>query len=222
MAKRPRTSVPNIPYHVTQRGNRRQLTFFSEKDYEIFRELLIINCKTYGLTVHTYCFMPNHTHLIVVPEREDSLRLAIGEAHRQYSVYINRREGWTGCLWQGRFWSCPLDERHLIATTRYVEQNPVRAGICSDPFNYRWNSAKAHLSGQSDGLVRIEDMARLIPNWRDFLNVPLMQETASNIRQHTQTGRPLGDERFVQNLEAITGKRLRPKKKGRKPSQAPK
>ena len=127
MARLARIVVPGMPHHVTQRGNRWQPTFFAEEDYAAYLELMSERCREEGVEIWAYCLMPNHVHLIAVPKREDSLRRAIGEAHRRYTRRVNLREGWRGHLWQERFSSFVLDEPYLLTSARYVELNPVRA-----------------------------------------------------------------------------------------------
>ena len=122
-----------MPHHVTQRGNRRQQTFFGEEDYQHYLELMAQFCRAEQVAIWAYCLMPNHVHLIVVPQSAESLRRAIGEAHRRYTRWINFREGWRGHLWQGRFASFVMDEDHLLTAARYVELNPVRAGLVQAP-----------------------------------------------------------------------------------------
>ena len=133
MARMARVVIPNIPHHVTQRGNRRQQVFFSEADYQCYKNLLAEYCVRDNVKVLAYCLMPNHVHLILVPGCEEGLRKAIGETHRRYTRYVNFREGWRGYLWQGRFASFPMDEHHLWAAVRYVELNPVRAKLSALP-----------------------------------------------------------------------------------------
>ena len=120
MARLARVVVPGIPHHVTQRGNRRLETFFSPDDYRAYVDLLAEHCRAARVAVWAYCLMPNHVHLILVPRDADGLRAALGEAHRRYTRRINFREGWRGYLWQGRFASFAMDERHLLAAARYV------------------------------------------------------------------------------------------------------
>jgi len=136
-----------MPHHVTQRGNRRQETFFSEADYQAYLELMAEWCQKRQVEIWAYCLMPNHVHLIAVPGTKEGLQLAIGEAHRRYSRLINFRQGWRGHLWQGRFSSFILDEAYLLACARYVERNSVRAGLVEKPEQWRWSSAAAHMSG---------------------------------------------------------------------------
>ena len=115
MARLARVVAPGLPHHVTQRGNRRQEVFFSDADCAAYKALLAEHCAAAGVAVWAYCLMPNHVHLILVPPDEDGLRAALGEAHRRYTRRVNFREGWRGYLWQGRFASFAMDERHLLA-----------------------------------------------------------------------------------------------------------
>ena len=123
MARIARIVVPRYPHHITQRGNRRQKTFFCDEDYRRYIDLMAEWCNRCGVAVWAYCLMPNHTHLIAVPQTEEGLRKAVGEAHRRYSRMINFREGWRGYLWQGRFSSFVMDERYLLTAVRYIELN---------------------------------------------------------------------------------------------------
>ena len=133
MARLARVIAPGMPHHVTQRGNRRQQTFFGKEDYQHYLELISRFCRAEQVAIWAYRLMPNHVHLIVVPQSAESLRRAIGEAHRRYTRRINFREGWRGHLWQGRFASFVMDEDHLLTAARYVELNPVRAGLVQAP-----------------------------------------------------------------------------------------
>src|SRR6185503_8599863 len=152
MPRLARLVVPDIPHHVTQRGNRRQPTFFSDEDYRLYLHLLGEWSRRAGTAVWAWCLMPNHVHLILVPSHEDGLRAALAEAHRRYTRRINAREDWRGHLWQSRFASFPMDEDHLLACARYVELNPVRAGLVARPEHWRWSSARAHLGLGRDGV----------------------------------------------------------------------
>ena len=151
MARIARAVAPGIPHHITQRGNRRQQTFFN--DYQFYLVLMSEWCMRFQVDVWAYCLMPNHIHLIAVPETKDGLNLAIGEARRRYSRRINFRQGWRGHLWQGRFSSFILDDRYLLACTKYVELNPVRAGLVKKPEDWPWSSAGSHMNGKDDILV---------------------------------------------------------------------
>ncbi|MBF0632720.1 MAG: transposase [Magnetococcales bacterium] len=217
MARIARVVAPGLPHHITQRGNRRQQTFFEEQDYQVYLDLMAEWCERFDVEIWAYCLMPNHVHLIAVPTVADGLRLAIGEAHRRFTRHINFRMKWRGHLWQERFASFPLDEEYLLAAIRYVEFNPVRARLTALPEEYPWSSARAHLSGQDDRLVKTKPMLELIPDWSLFLANRLDDETMETLRRHEQTGRPLGSELFLDKLETQLKRILKPKKPGRKP-----
>ena len=218
MARIARVVAPGFPHHITQRGNRRQETFFSDEDYQAYINLMSEWCSLCNVEVWAYCLMPNHIHLIAVPESADGLRLAIGEAHRRYTRRINFREGWRGHLWQGRFTSYVMDEKYLLACVRYIEMNPVRAMLVTDPGKWPWSSASAHISGYDDSLVTVAPLLEITGgNWEDFLSATIREEEIIEMRKHEQTGRPLGSGSFVENLENTLGRILKPKKAGRKP-----
>lgn len=216
MARMARVVVPGYPHHVTQRGNRRQRTFFVDDDYRHYIELLATYAKACGTNVLAYCLMPNHVHLVLVPRQEDGLRALLGEAHRRYMRHVNFREGWRGHLWQERFHSFVMDERYLLATVRYVERNPVEARLCRRPEEWPWSSASAHLAGKDDKLVKVGPMLERLSDWAAYLSdTQDGNDTHELIRRHTRTGRPLGGRRFIARLESLTGKSLLPKKPGR-------
>jgi len=214
-----RLVVPNHPHHVTQRGVRRMETFSSVEDYQAYIELMAASCKKAGTQVWAYCLMPNHVHLILVPDCEDGLRAALGEAHRRYTRMINFREKCRGHLWQERFHSFPMDEHYLQACARYVELNPVRAGLVKRPEDWRWSSAGAHLKGEDDGLVTVQPLLDRVggevAHWGQFLAGGIKDAELKKLHMHTQTGRPLGADAWVKELEAETGRRLQAKPPGR-------
>ena len=221
MARIARVIAPGFPHHITQRGNRRQETFFNDEDYQAYIDLISEWCSRYGVEVWAYCLMPNHIHLIAVPESEDGLRLAIGEAHRRYTRFINFREGWRGHLWQGRFASYVMDEKYLLACVRYIEMNPVRAGLVTKPEKWSWSSASAHISGNDDKFVTTAPLLQITGGkWEDFLNVEIREDEIIEMQRHEKTGRPLGSVSFVEGLEKALGRLLQPKKAGRKPKNA--
>jgi putative transposase len=215
MVRLARLVIPGLPHHVTQRGNRRQQTFFCEEDYAAYVDLMADWCNERGVAIWAYCLMPNHVHLIAVPQSEDALARAIGEAHRRYTRRINFRQKWRGYLWQGRFASFVMDEPYLLAAARYVELNPVRAGLVADAADWRWSSARAHLSGRDDRLVRVAPMLAMIADWRAFLNSAMPEEELRDLREHGRTGHPLGSATFVERLERTIGRILRPGTPGR-------
>lgn len=209
--------VPGIPHHVTQRGVRRMETFFDEEDYKTYLSLMGEWCRQSGIDIWAYCLMPNHIHIVAVPEREESLARGIGEIHRRYTRHINFKKGWKGYLWQGRFSSFPMDEKYLLAAVRYVELNPVRAKMVTKAQAYRWSSARAHLSGVDDGLVKVKPMLDRVENWAELL-ASGEQEEFDSMRRHERTGRPLGMEGFVEKVSCLVGRDLSKKKPG--PKQA--
>jgi len=167
MARLARLVIPDVPHHVTQRGNRRQPVFFSDEDYAAYRDLVTEACAAHGVHCLAWCLMPNHVHLILTPRDEDGLRAALADAHRRYSRRINFAHGWTGYLWQGRFASYPMDEAHLMTAIRYVELNPVKAQLVARAEDWPWSSAGAHVSGKPDGLT---DLAALSGLYRKGLS----------------------------------------------------
>jgi putative transposase len=143
MGRIARVVAPGVPHHVTHRGNRRQKTFFSDDDYRAYVSLMAEWCRKHGVDVWAYCLMPNHVHLIAVPPDEEALARAVGEAHRRYSRMVNFRKGWRGHLFQERFASFPMDSAYTYHCARYVEMNPVRAGLVRRPEDWRYSSARA-------------------------------------------------------------------------------
>jgi len=217
MARLARVVAPGIPHHVTQRGNRRQQVFFGDDDYAAYRALLAEGCRAAGVAVWAYCLMPNHVHLILTPSDADGLRAALGETHRRYTRHVNLREGWRGYLWQGRFASCPMDEAYLLACARHVELNPVRARLARRARDWPWSSARAHLAGEDDDLVRVRPLLDLVPDWPGFLAEGLGAADHEAIRAGERTGRPLGSPRFVARLEKRLDRPLARRKPGPKP-----
>ncbi|MEO7995547.1 MAG: transposase [bacterium] len=217
MARLARVVAAGVPHHVTQRGNRRQQTFFGDDDYLAYRELIAESCRAADVAVWGYCLMPNHVHLILTPSDGDGLRAALAEAHRRYSRRVNFREGWRGYLWQGRFASVPMDEGHLMACARYVELNPVRARLVGRAEQWPWSSARAHLAGQDDELVAVRPLLDRAPDWPGLLSSGLSEREHQAIRGGERTGRPLGSAAFIGELEQKLGRALARQKPGRKP-----
>ncbi len=192
------------------------VTFLYDRDFELYLDIMAEWCVRAEVEVWAYCLMPNHVHLIVVPKTKTSLSIALREAHGRYSTLINRREGWRGHLWQARFHSFPMNDRHLYAATRYVELNPVRAGLVESPYDWRWSSANAHLWGVDDRLVKVAPLLKLWPDWSAFLAGDGDGVEDAQIRQHASSGRPMGDPEFVKRLEEQTGRILVPRPAGRR------
>ena len=145
-----RTVATGYPHHITQRGNNRQDVFFVDDDRRVYLDYLKLNADMYGLEVFGYCLMDNHIHIIATPHGEDSLAKAIGRTHFRHTQYINRFHKRSGHLWQGRFYSCALDETHFMVAMKYVELNPVRAKICRLPWRYQWSSASSHINNKCE------------------------------------------------------------------------
>ena len=203
------------------RCERHNLGKGTDDDYRAYLSFMAEGCAKRGVEIWAYCLMPNHVHLIAVPRTADGLRLAIGEAHRRYARGFNARMGWDGHLWQDRFGSFPMDEGHLVSAVRYVELNPVHAGLTTTPRAYRWSSARAHLAGRDDELVKVAPMLERVGDWRAFLRGRLEEESVKSIEMHVRTGRPLGGERFVSRLESRLKRTLRRGKPGPKPKAKP-
>jgi putative transposase len=172
-------------------------------------------CGEEGVEIWGYCLMPNHVHLIAVPDSEAALRRAVGEAHRRYTRRINFREKWRGYLWQGRFASFVMDEPYLLAVARYVELNPVRARLVESAAEWRWSSARAHLLGRDDSPVKVATLLAMVGDWQGLLNSALPEGQLKEFRGHGRTGRPLGNETFVEQLKQLVGRVLKPQKGGR-------
>ncbi|MDP8207900.1 MAG: transposase [Candidatus Electryonea clarkiae] len=216
MARIARIVVPHLPHHIIQRGNRRMQVFFDDDDYQLYIDLIEEWCAKHKVEIWAYCLMPNHIHLVAVPATVDGLRLSIGEAHRRYTRHINFREKWRGHLWQERFASFPMDERYLLAAVRYVELNPVRAGLVKKAKQWRWSSAKAHLNGQDDALAKVKPMLELVDDWNSYLNDKPTEQELDQIQLHSRTGRPLGSTDFLEKLEKKLKRNLKKKRPGRK------
>jgi len=193
----------------------------AKRDYSCFLELMARFCRAERVEIWAYCLMPSHFHRIAVPQSADSLRKAIGEAHRRYTRRGNFRAGWRGHLWQGRSASFALDESYLPTAARYVELYPVRAGLVNAPSRHRWSSVAAHLRARDDELVRVPPLLQLAPNWRRLLVSAIREEGLKVLRVHEHTGRPFGDEAFLASLEqnlCRIFRRQKPGLKGKHPS----
>jgi len=228
MARLARIVVPGAPHHVTQRGNRRLPIFFSDEDRKLYLGLLREGCERAGVRCLAWCLMDNHVHLVLVPESADGLRGALAEAHRRYTRHVNLREGWRGYLFQGRFASYPMDDAHLMVAVRYVELNPVAAGLVKRSEDWRWSSARSHVAGRrtkDDPLTDVAALGAHVPNWRAMLRHGLEagevgaegERLAEAIEARLRTGRPLAAEAWVKGQESGLGRRLGPAKRGPKP-----
>ncbi|MEN8180706.1 MAG: transposase [Pseudomonadota bacterium] len=218
MARLPRIIVPGVPHHVTQRGNRRQRVFLEEDDYALYRDWLAESCRSNGVAVWSYCLMPNHIHLILIPSDDNGLSRAVGETHRRYSGYINSRLRVTGHLFQGRFGSVAMDEPHLMAAFRYVALNPVKAKLVTTADDWVWSSTPAHFRGEDDGLVTVRPLLDRVEQLDDFLEMAPDAELEAALAKGQSIGRPLMGDKVLAELEEKLGRPLRPGKRGRPPS----
>jgi len=192
--------------------------FQDDDDRREYLHLLRQQGDRHGLQFLAYCLMSNHVHFVVVPEKTDSLARAIGEGHRLYTRMINFRQGTRGYLFQGRFFSCPLDEDYLYACLRYVERNPVRViKKVKHAWDYEWSSARYHIGLiDSDPMVYPHELLEPIDDWRLFLSKE--SDDLDVLRGKTRTGRPCGSGTFVEKAELLTDRVLRPRKPGPKPT----
>jgi len=230
MARLARIVIPGVAHHVTQRGNRRQPVFFCDDDRSLYLGLLREGCAAAQVRCLAWCLMDNHIHLILVPEQADSLRAALAEAHRRYTRHVNFREGWRGYLFQGRFASYPMDDAHLMAAVRYVEQNPVAARIVARAEDWRWSSARSHVAGRrnrDDPLTDVAALGAQVANWRAMLRHGLEAgevdaprvSLAEAIEARLRTGRPLAAEDWIARQECALGRKLMPGRPGPKRKQ---
>jgi putative transposase len=220
MARLPRIVIPGIPHHITQRGNRREQTFFEDGDYELYLDLLKEAAARFGVQIWSYCLMPNHVHIIAVPSDEDGLSRTFRYVHRHYTGYINARMRVTGHLWQGRFSSVAMDEAHLVSALRYVALNPVRAQLVKRPKDWRWSSTRAHLAGADNGFVIVAPALERVGDFARFLGKAFDEQlTYAALRKAECVGRPVGSLQWLNDMEARTGKTLAPQRRGPVPKQ---
>jgi putative transposase len=223
-----------VPHHVTQRGNNRQDVFFSDQDRIRYVQMLREHSRRHDVRVLGWCLMTNHVHLIAnhliaILRTPESLALALGQAHSQYSLEQNRQQDRSGHLWQGRYFTCLLESDRLLSAIRYVELNPVRAGMTAEAWDWRWSSARAHTSPEvHDELLdwpwrEWMEEARLgvwsYADWKATLLAAEPLEELDRMRRATKLGEPLGSDEFVRDLEAKAGRRLRVWTQGRPPAK---
>lgn len=218
MARLPRIVVVGVPHHVTQRGNARQVILADDADRITYLALLRQYSEVHELALLGYCLMSNHVHLVAIPQSLEAMAQSLKQAHGRYASYWNARRFSTGHVWQGRFYSCPLDEAHLWAALRYVELNPVRAAMVEAATGWRWSSAAAHCGVASpDPMLPMEVWRKrwTTEAWKQFLAASESAAELRTLRRSTYTGRPLGTPEFVAGLERLTLRRLAPQKGGR-------
>ncbi|MEO3430501.1 transposase [Pelagibius sp. CAU 1746] len=223
MARLARVVIPNLPHHVTQRGNGRAQTFFSDDDYRLYLDLLRKHCTEAEVSIWAWVLMPNHVHLILTPQDADGIRRALSKVHRAYAGHVHARLQKTGHFWQGRFGCVPMDEAHLEAALRYVALNPVRARLAKRAVDWQWSSVHDQLSRKRSGtLTDTAPVRERYPNFAALIEAGEDEDLSMALRRAESIGRPLGNAAFVETLERQTGRTLQPAKRGPKPQQAQK
>lgn len=227
MARLPRYVIPGQPQHIIQRGNNRQVIFAAEADFQFFRDAMIEAARKHDLAVHAYVWMTNHIHLLASPGAEDSISKVFQSVGRRYVQYFNYTYKRSGTLWEGRYRATVVDsERYLLTVMRYIELNPVRAGMVAHPRDYPWSShafnAQGDLGHHSNWLTPHEEYSRLglSPNerqgaYRQLFRAAISGQDLKAIRESTHKGWALGGERFKEQIEALTSRQASSKGVGR-------
>lgn len=210
MPRRPRLDVPGVAQHLVQRGNNRNVCFFSDQDYPVYLDKLRIYAKTHGVKVHAFVLMTNHIHLLVTPTKTKAISLMMQALGRDYVMYVNRNYDRTGSLWDGRFKSSVIDsERYFLTVCRYIELNPVRANMVEHPAEYLWSSYKGNALGIPIKLISHHDIYQNLGRtslerqyqYRQLFKQIIPQNTLENIRSATASKLVLGDNRFKAEIE---------------------
>ncbi|WP_438864314.1 transposase [Neptunicella sp.] len=224
MARLPRVNPIEVVQHVIQRGNNRQICFASEQDFAGYVNWLKDYSKKYQVDIHAWVLMTNHVHLLCTPHNESSIGKMMQSLGRQYVRYFNYQYKRTGTLWEGRYKSCLVEaEDYLMHLYRYIELNPVRAGMVNDPAEYKWSSYQINGMGKESELCTPHEqynrLARSkterLESYRALFDAHVDGALLKDIRQATNKGMAIGSEMFKQQIEALTGRRMRPAKMGR-------
>ena len=223
MARLPRFILPDYCQHVIQRGNNRGIIFHDTGDYYFYLEKLLLASEKHECRVHAYVLMSNHVHLLVTPNREDSISKMQQMVGRYYVQYFNRRYSRTGTLWEGRYKATLIDnEKYFLTCMRYIELNPVRANMVKYPETYPWSSYHYNALGKNDPLISPHDeylslgetSEKRIEAYRALCEIPISQKTVDDIREATNKAWALGDESFKKNLESKLDRRIAALSKG--------
>ncbi len=226
MPRRSRLNLIEVPQHLIQRGNNRQATFFAEDDYRRYLEWLADAAAKYECRIHAYVLMTNHVHLLASTARSDGLSLMMQYVGRHFVRYINRSYHRSGTLWEGRFRASLVDTAtYFLRCCRYIECNPVRAGMVLSPEEYRWSSYRAHALGVSDELLAMHEQYERLGRsdqqrqqaYRDLFRAELDARELSEIRDTANRGWPLGSDRFKDGIERALNCAARPPLRGRPP-----
>jgi putative transposase len=221
MARRARMTVPGIPHHVTQRGNRRERIFLEPGDKALYLDLMSAQLRRHGVACWAYCLMPSRVHLILTPADKPGLARAVGEAHRRYVAFVGARGRWTGHLFQARFASVAMDEDHLLVAFRYIVLNPVKAQLAPSAADWPWSSAAAHLAGHGTPYVDVEPALSRIDDFAFVADEANDEAQWSDLLRAEQVGRPVGAKAWIEDLEKQYGRTFSPPKRGPKPRLAP-
>ena len=229
MARLPRYFVKGVPLHIILRGNNREPVFLNDEDCQFFKEALLDASRRHGLAIHAYVFMTNHIHLLASPTTEDSVPKTMQSVGRRYVQYFNFHYQRTGTLWEGRYRATVVDaENYLFECMRYIELNPVRAGMVRHPRDFTWSSYLANAEGRVDGLVTPHGLYRCLAQdegerraaYRALVKMPMDATVLDEIRACTNKGWALGKGRFQEKIERLTERRAAPLPKGRPKSKA--
>ncbi len=224
MARLKRLNPPGFTQHIIQRGNNRQICFASEEGFSAYLGWLEEYSKKYGMDIHAYVLMTNHVHLLVTPRHEDSLPKTMQSLGRQYVRYFNTSYHRSGTLWEGRYKSCLVQsEQYLLECYRYIELNPIRAGMVVDPADYRWSSYRTNGLGEGGPMLtphheylRLGDSVEArCKTYRGLFTAHLDGVMLKDIRESVNKGLALGSERFKDEIEANLKRRVRSAKMGR-------
>lgn len=216
MPRSARLVVPGHPFHLTHRGNNKQKVFYSDDDRRKYLFWFEEACQEWGMRVLSFCLMDNHVHFIAIANQLDSFARVINVVHRRYAIYLNQKHEASGHLWEGRYYSCLLDNNHLIAALRYVERNPVRAQMVHKPWDWAWSSAGEHV-GRGKGYISLEDARTFvsIPSWKEYISQNEQEEDLNEIRKQTMSLKAWADLDFKESIENKYGVQLMPKPRGR-------
>jgi len=224
MARLPRYVIPGQPQHVIQRGNNRTPIFGAKEDYLFYLECLKQAAQAHDLAIHAYVLMTNHVHLLATPSHETSIGKTLQSLGRRYVQYFNYTYQRTGTLWEGRYKATVIhSEAYLLTCSRYIELNPVRAGMVPHSREYPWSSYHWHAHGKADELLSDHALYRRLGStpeerhsaYRELFRFHLTEASLEAIREATNKGWALGNERFRAKVEALSGRRAVPLPKGR-------
>jgi putative transposase len=224
MPRKPRFYLPGVPVHVVQRGNCRQATFFGDEDYATYLNWLLDGSQQHECAIHAYVLMTNHVHSLVTPQNTESISRLIQYVGRHYVTYVNHTYRKSGTLWEGRHKGCLISsDEYLLACMRYIELNPVRAGMAASPSDYRWSSYRIIATGGAHAIITPHPLYLALGQnqeershaYRELFRCALEPDQVHNIRATVQTGTPLGNGCFKQQIEQTLNRRVGQSRRGR-------